>query len=149
MIYSPTAIARQFQYVREIQPNKGMRVNAIQTWCGGISGDSWCAFFATMVLDIAFQGKSPVTRAGSCNDIYNSAKARGWITETPNVDDLFLYINHNGIAHHIGIVTDVYKEVVTGIAGNTSKDGKSVNGDGVYEHVISMVRTVFINYPKS
>jgi hypothetical protein len=35
---------------------------------------------------------------------------------------------------------------LTGIAGNTSEDGKSSNGTGVFEHGINA--RVFIHYPR-
>lgn len=66
MKYSPTDIARQFLYVREAGANAGQKVEAIQKWCGGQAGESWCAYFATMVLDICFQGNAPLIRQGSC-----------------------------------------------------------------------------------
>lgn len=55
---------------------------------------------------------------------------------------LYLYVNANDHAHHIGFVTST--NPLTGIAGNTSADGTSSNGDGLYEHAI--VAHVFVNY---
>jgi len=146
MKYSPTDIARQFLFVREIPQNKGQRVEAIQKWSGGSSGDSWCAEFTTMVLDICFQGNAPIPRLQACQDVYDLAKENKWLVENPMKDDLFLYVNENDHAHHIGIITDEYQ---MGIAGNTSADGKSSNGDRVAEHEISNPNFVkYIRYPK-
>ncbi len=94
MIYSPSVIARQFGYVRESTvQNRGLRVEAIQHWSAGQFGDSWCCEFATLVLDICFQGRSPIPRGGLCQDVYDLAKKNGWVTSAPVLDDLFLYVN--------------------------------------------------------
>lgn len=153
MIYSPSTVARFFKFVRETagKQNMGNRVQAIIQWCGGVAGQSYCCYFATMILDICFQGNSPIPRLGSCQDVYDLAKKNGWVTDTPSVDDLFLYVDENGHAHHIGIVTVVIKTSGKltrndGIAGNTSEDGKSSNGTGVFEHEV--FTKVFIAYPR-
>lgn len=144
---SIVAIARLFLHVREAGgQNCGQRVEAIQRWSGGVKGQSWCAYYATMVLDLAFGGNSPIPRLGACEDIYDLAKAKGWVTETPATGDLFLYVDGSDHAHHVGFVVGVSFAEVDGIAGNTSKDGISNNGDGVYEHAIRT--SVFIAYPR-
>lgn len=143
--YSATEIARQFLFVREVPQNKGQRVEAIQKWGGGVPGDSWCAWFATMVLDICFQGNSPIPRLGAVQSIYDLAKKNGWMVSTPVNNDLFIYVNDVDHAHHIGFVTDPGQ----GIAANTSADGKSSNGDRVAEHAISAGPHIkYIHYPR-
>lgn len=145
MKYSATDIARQFLFVREASPNKGQRVESIQKWSGGLPGQSWCCYFITMVLDICFEGLSPIPRQGSCQAVYDLAKRKGWLTDSPQKDDIYLYVNDAGIAHHIGFITDGNN----GIAGNTSADGKSSNGTGVFEHEISAnpPHVKYIRYP--
>lgn len=149
MKYSPTEVARQFLFVRESSTqNTGNRVEAIQKWCGGLKGESYCAYFDTMVLDICFQGNSPIPRLGSCQAIYGLAKEKGWLTDKPVKDDLFLYVDDNDHAHHTGIGTvDGGK---TGIAGNTSEDGTSSNGTGIFEHdlTINPKRIKWVHYPR-
>lgn len=142
------AIARLFRHVREAGRNSGLRVEGIQKWCGGVKGQAWCCYYATMVLDLAYGGESPIPRLGACQDVYELAKAKGWVTNTPATGDLFLYVNSQDHAHHIGIVTgvDPLALTVSGIAGNTSNDGLSSNGDGVYERVVPA--KVFIGYPR-
>lgn len=138
-------IARQFLFVREAQTagqNRGQRVEAIQRWCGGQPGDSWCAQFATMVLDIAYQGRSVIGRASSCADIHQFALRHRMVSTSPQPGMLFLYVNAEGRAHHVGIVTSI--NPLIGIAGNTSEDGSSSNGDRVAEHAISA--RVFVDY---
>lgn len=148
MKYSPTDIARQFLYVREAGANTGNKVEAIQKWCGGLKGESWCCYFVTMVLDICFQGVSPIPRVGACQTVYDLAKKMGWLTTTPVKDDVGLYVDGNDHAHHIFIVT---KDGGTpGIAGNTSEDGTSSNGDRVAEHELSTnpAKVKYVHYPR-
>lgn len=144
MRYAPVDIARQFLFLREVGANHGQRIEAVQHWSAGQFGDSYCCEFATMVLDICFQGLSPVPRLQACQDVYDLAKRHGWVTNTPSVGDLFLYVDANDHAHHIGIVSAVTP--LTGIAGNTSPDGTSSDGTGVFEHGISA--RIFVAYPR-
>ncbi len=148
MNYSPVDIARQYLFVREAGPNTGLRVEAIQHWSNGSTGDSWCCEFVTMVLDICFQGDAPVPRLGACQDVYDMAKQKGWLTDSPLAGDLYLFVNGDDHAHHIGIVTADGAE--TGIAGNTSADGTSSNGDRVAEHQISTnpATVKYVQYPR-
>ncbi len=144
--YEPAAIARQFDFVREAGQNKGLRVEAIQHWSSGQPGDSWCMEFATMVLDVCFQGNAPIPRQGSCEAVHQLAKTAEWIADKPSVNDLVLSINAQGLAHHVGIVSKV--DPLMSIAGNTSEDGTSSNGDRVAEHVIDPANKIFVHYPR-
>lgn len=142
-------IARLFLLVREAGPNNGQRVNGIQMWSGGKDalGSSWCAWFVTMVMDLFFQGKSPIPRQGGVQAIRTLASQQGWIADTPSVGDLYIYVDTNDHGHHIGFVTSV--DPLEGIAGNTSADGTSSNGDRVAEHGISAGHGTieFVHYP--
>jgi hypothetical protein len=67
------------------------------------------------------------------------------MTTQPEQDDIFIYVNDADHAHHIGFVS--FPGV--GIAGNTSADGSSSNGDRVAEHAISAGPHVkYIKYPR-
>lgn len=145
MKYQPVAIARQFLFVREAGKNIGQRVEAIQRWCGGDEGESWCCYFATMVLDICFEGKSPIPREGACQAVYDLAKQNGWVTQVPIPGDIVLHVDANDHAHHIGILTGL--SPLTSIAGNTDESGTSSNGDRVAEHAINPAGKVFVRYP--
>lgn len=147
-LYDPVAIARQFLYVREAGANTGQRVNGIQMWSGGQEalGTSWCAWFATFALDIAYGGTCPLPREGSCEAIHQLATVKGWIADEPEPGDLVLSINSAGVAHHIGIVSQV--SPLTSVAGNTSADGTSSNGDRVAEHVIDSQYKTFVRVPQ-
>jgi hypothetical protein len=148
MKYNPTYIARQYLFVREAGANTGQRVEAIQKWSGGSAGQSWCCYFATMVLDICFEGNSPIPRLGACQSVYDLAIKNNWVTKTPVNGDIFLYVDENNHAHHIGIITEDGGRV--GIAGNTSEDGTSSNGTGVFEHSISTnpTKVKYVHYPR-
>jgi hypothetical protein len=136
MNYSPTDIARQFLFVREADvQNTGLRVEAIQHWSSGNKGDSWCCEFVTMVLDICYQGAAPIPRLQACQDVYDLAQKNNWLTSSPVKDDIYIFVNSDDHAHHIGIITADGGAV--GIAGNTSADGTSSDGDRVAEHQIS------------
>lgn len=141
-------IARKLGFVREVGgPNRGVWVEAFQRMCNGRPGDSWCCYFVCFVLALAFGGytKSPIVKTGVCQEVYEQAKDEGWVRDKPvQLGDLFLYVNEAGHAHHIGFVTN--DNPLTGIAGNTSEDGKSDNGTGVFEHPVNA--TVFIHYPR-
>lgn len=119
-------------FVREEKENRGNRVEAIQKWCGGLPGQSWCCYLLTAVLDVLYQGKSPIPRLGACQDVYNIGKKNKWLVSSPLANDIFLYVDSNDHAHHIGVITIDGQYI--GIAGNTSPDGQSSNGTGVFEH---------------
>jgi hypothetical protein len=148
MKYNPVDISRQFLFVREAGANTGQRVEAIQKWNGGKSGESWCCYFATMVLDICFQGAAPIPRLGACQNVYDLAKKNNWLVTTPSAGDIFLYVDSNDHAHHIGIITVDGGGI--GIAGNTSEDGTSSNGDRVAEHSITTnpTKIKYVHYPR-
>lgn len=147
MKYDPVEEARRYLYIREAGPNRGLRVEAIQHWSGGSAGDSWCMEFVWMVLDICFQGKCPFDREQSCEALLKLAAAQGWLTRNPVPGDLILVINDQGLAHHVGIVT--LTSPLTSIAGNTSEDGRSANGDRVAEHPVLSTRNAFVHYPRT
>jgi hypothetical protein len=152
MKYDAVAEARKYLYVREAPSqgqNRGLRVEAIQKWSGGQSGDSWCLEFVWMVLDVCFQGTPPFDRLQACEALHQLAIAKGWITTTPTAGDLFLRVTPQGHAHHVGVITQLYPDRVRAIAGNTSEDGQSSNGDRVAEHELALdASLVFVAYPR-
>lgn len=140
---SLTAVARHFAFVRETQgPNRGAWVSFFQRFCGGKDGDNWCAQFVSVVLDIAYYGKSPLARTGSTSAMLDHATVKGFVVLSPRIDDLYFFVRADGTPHHVGIVTDLAP--LTGIAGNTSEDGLSSNGTGVFEHAIQTKGVVFV-----
>lgn len=144
-IYDPVTIARQFLFVREGGANKGQRVEGIQRWCGGQPGDSWCCDAATLVFDICYQGKSPIPRTGSCDVVLAVCQSSGWMVTDPQPGDLAFSMLGEHDAHHVAIVT--IASPLTAIAGNTSPDGTSSNGDGWYEHAILPTHKLFARIP--
>ena len=142
-------IARKFLFVREVGgQNKGRWVGAFQSLCDGRPGDSWCCYFVSVVLAIVFGGfmHSPIGCHGRVQDVYELAKREGWLTDVAAPGDLFLYVNAQDHAHHIGFVTYAGPFAIGGIAGNTSEDGLSDNGTGVFEHRV--YPQAFIHYPR-
>lgn len=144
---SLTVIARRLSFIRETEgPNKGYWVRFLQDFCDGVEGDSWCADFESFVEHVAYKGKAPTPRTGSTDVKLKFCVKQQWIVTEPQVDDIYFYYHPGGTAHHIGIVTRV--SPLTGIAGNTSEDGLSSNGDGVYEHRLTASRIAFARLPK-
>src|SRR3990167_6042373 len=148
-------LARQFRFVRELEGNRGQRVEAIQKWGGGKPGDSWCAFWVTMVLDLFYEGKSLLARTGSCDVILQHARHEKWIVETPEPGDLYLNVRNVIDAYHVGFCTSgFFDDPIKGrcfgqISGNTSEDGTSANGDRVSERPIKYdkAKHVFLRVP--
>lgn len=144
--------ARSFLHVREVGgQNRGVWVGMIQHYTGNGPGDSWCASLASLVMGLAFAGQSPLPRSASCDVHLEAARKEGWLTDTPSVGDVFLRMNSPTDAHHIGFVTRVDEDGTIGtIAGNTSEDGKSSNGDRVAEHdLLPAAGTIlYIAYPR-
>lgn len=143
-------IARLFLHVREAGQNKGLRVEAIQHWSAGSPGDSWCMEMLWMWLDLAYKGKSPIDRMQSVEVFHQTAHDKGWILTDSDIvqpGDIAISIDpvtHKG--HHIALVTSI--EPLQAIAGNTSEDGTSSNGTGVFEHTITTTNKVFARLPE-
>jgi hypothetical protein len=146
---SLTAVARHFTFVRETQgANRGAWVQFFQRVAGGQPGDPWCCFFLCRVLDIAYFGHSPLIVTGSCAELLANVRAKGYDLKPSSAvqpDDIFFYLDANGQAHHVGIVTQV--NPMKGLAGNTSEDGLSSEGVGVFEHPIAAGRMAFARLP--
>jgi hypothetical protein len=143
--YEPAQIARQLRYLREIGVNQGLRVNGVQIWAGGQPGDSWCVEFVWLVLDICYQGQCPFDRVQSADALRLLAIKNGWVVTVPSVNDIVLSLRPDGTAHHAAIVTNV--SPLNAIAGNTSADGTSSNGDRVAEHWVSTAQKLYIHVP--
>lgn len=146
MAASLTVVARRFGFVREVGgANVGAWVTWFQRHAGGQAGESWCADFESMLEDIAF-GQHITPNTGSCQTKLDFARGKGWVVSAPAVDDLYFYVNDAGHAHHIGVVSQL--DPLIGIAGNTSEDGASDNGTGVFEHEINAAHCVFVRLPQ-
>lgn len=145
-VYRPSEIAQQFRFIREtLGSNRGVWVEAFQRIGDGKPGDSWCADFVSGVLWICYQGPFPIPRTSNCDVMWGIAQQ--YEVATPAPDDLFFRVKGSD-AHHVGIVTSAAP--LRGIAGNTSEDGKSSNGTGVFEHGLSTSpETHFVRLPLS
>lgn len=148
LLRDPVEKAREYVgWVVEVGgQNKGIRVGAIQLWGGGSSGDSWCVEFVVFILDNCYGGDLPIPRQGSAETLRQFCISKGWMVTDPQPGDLcFSVLNDH--AHHIGIVSKIGP--LTTIAGNTSKDGASSNGDGVYEHAVMPSDKQFARLPRT
>lgn len=146
-LYDPVAEARKYLFVREtLGPNRGVWVEAFQRIGDGKPGDSWCMDFVSFVLWVCYQGPAPLPRTGSCDVAW--AIAKDYEVHVPVAGDVFFRVRPDGDAHHVGIITGTGP--LTAIAGNTSEDGKSSNGTGVFEHpLIVNAETRFARLPIS
>ncbi len=68
------------------------------------------------------------------------------MTTIPIPGDIVLSLNPDGTAHHVGIIANV--SPLSSIAGNTSEDGSSSNGDRVAEHWISTALKLYVDVPR-
>lgn len=137
MKFSPVDVLRQFLFVRETQgPNRGVWVNLFLQYTDTPSGSSWCAAFLCFCLSICYQGLSPLSKSASTDVLLAQCRTKGWIVTVPQAGDLYFFVNTPTDAHHCGVVCNTAP--LTGIAGNTSVDGHSSNGDRVAEHVIGV-----------
>lgn len=132
-------IFRLFLFVREHGgQNRGVWVEAIQRIGDGKPGDSWCCDLVSLVLGLHYGGESPVVRTGNCDVLLADCVAKGLIVDEPAVGDLMFSLNSPTDAHHVSMVTAVEYategRLVGTIAGNTSSDGISSNGDRCAEH---------------
>lgn len=161
LMFDPVLIMRMHLHVREAQSlgqNKGARVEGIQRWALGAPGDSWCCELAIgKALDMAFQGQSPFTRSTEVNastvEALKFATAQNWVVPLSQAvpGDLVFHVHPDGTPHHVGILVEVVsvadRQIIT-IAGNTSEDGVSSNGDRVAERQMSADGKVFVQYPR-
>lgn len=147
-------LARRYLFVREVGgQNKGVWVQLFQQYTDTHIGDSWCASYVSYILGLACAGYSnaPLPRTASCDVLLEYAKSEGICSDLPHVGDVFLLLNSSTDAHHTGFVSVVKSpSLITTIAGNTSPDGKSSNGNGCYEHDLAVTTgtILFVRYPR-
>ena len=143
-------VARRFSFVREVGgANRGRWVQFIQRFTGNKPGESWCASFVSLVLNIVYFGNSPLKKSASCDVLLQQCREQGLIIPEPEPGCLVFSMASPNDAHHIAICTgaDSNHPNLDAIAGNTSRDGKSNNGDGVYEHDVTRDGKVFARMP--
>ena len=135
------ATARKYLYVRETAPNSGPHIDEWLAAVGCKSGDSWCAAYAcAMVRETNPRFKFHP----SASALHLLANNPNLITFDPRPGDLVVYDHGHGVGH-VAILTatttvDGRLAYATTIAGNTSADGKSRNGDRVAEHDADLER---------
>lgn len=133
------ATARKYLGVKETGPNSGPHIDEWLAALGLTTGFSWCAAFVCGVVMEVDPG-TPLNRSASC--LHLLALNGGLKITDPESGDIIIHDHGHGLGH-AGIVTSTVRlnGTLTGlasIAGNTSPDGLSRNGDGVYEHAVSL-----------
>lgn len=119
--------------------NAGERVEAVQRWCGGKKGDSWCAELVYFIGSIvcALLGKEwPLPRTASCEELRKFAEEKGILHATEVQGDVYVLLDANGRAHHTGWVIEPGPLSFVERSGNTSDPSQppSREGLGFYEH---------------
>jgi hypothetical protein len=139
------ATARKYLYVRETAGPNMDGGGPIDKWLAAVGcapGASWCAAAACGWVHETAQGLNVTV------NWHNSASALALISRNPSfvVKDptpgAFIVWDHGHGLGHIALLTDVVSvNGVPGglmaIAGNTSPDGKSREGTGVFEHDVT------------
>jgi hypothetical protein len=125
--------ARSYQHVVEdpLGSNSGPLIDHWQAFVGAHPGDPWCAGFACSVVHEArlLERMGPLEFKRSSGALRLLAINSALVTTDPQPGDLIIW-NHGNGKGHVSIKTGD----ATHIAGNTSPDGKSRQGTGVYEH---------------
>lgn len=128
-------IARLFLHVRESTKhlNDGPWVEAMLRFLGLPPGNPWCACYVCVVEDLFTCGNPRFPKSASCETIHQWAKKHNKIVKEPRAGDLFLVLNAEGRAHHVGLCADAATNgKVPTVEGNTNVDG-SRDGYGVFE----------------
>ena len=138
----------------------------IDTWCKKLNcptGIFWCGIFVSNVLMEAYNlaDKSSLRKslgyespfyADAADDWYKQAGKIGKCQNDPQAGDLFVILDQNGKAEHIGFCASSIVSVdgtfgVHTIEGNTNSGG-SRNGDGVYRRFRPVSKSIrFITLP--
>lgn len=104
--------------------NKGPYVERVLRLVGLEPGNPWCAAEVANAGVNALGDRWPVPRTGGCQLIYEWAKKKGIVHETPARGDIFLVWHPElGRFAHTGLVAAIGAGTVTTHEGNTSGAG--------------------------
>jgi hypothetical protein len=133
--------------------NRGDQVEFFLSIVGRPAGDPWCAAFvstcwvkgwaellglpadrASLRSYVPRFSKEVLRISASCEELARAAKDAGMLlprdaTAAPGDAALFDFA-HQGVPHHVGIVTGVYRGSIATIEGNTSRGGGGSQADG-------------------
>lgn len=162
-------MAAQYLGAQETEgPNNGPVLAAIRDAMlyPGAPPCSWCALFVSWVLCRCYAPADLSKKAyrgwlrnalgfdndwipESCQAWWEGSMRQRLIMDHPQPGDLFILLNSERHAHHMGIVEHGLPEnEFQSIEGNTNAGG-SVNGDGVYRRTrTASERTVFVRLPE-
>jgi hypothetical protein len=142
------ATARKYRNARESAgPNtdNGGFIDQCLAAIGGHPGQSWCAAaVSAFVKETAEQMGIKVNFHPSLSALRMLSKNPDLVVTDPQPGDIVIWdhtVDPAKPAGHVGILTDVVRvdgqvAGMEAIAGNTSPDGKSREGTGVFEHAV-------------
>jgi len=114
-----------------------------ELWGDNLQGQPWCAMFVSVVL-YSGCGKELVPHFAYCPYGVNWFKQQGsWHTSGPKRGDVIFFMDSNGVACHVGLVTDANGSTITTIEGNTSSAAGVVANGGCVRK-----KTYDINYSR-
>lgn len=125
-------VAADYDFVRE-EPygsNAGRWVEAMQRVANGEKSDPWCAAYVSFVLGVAYKGRSPLPYTESCDEMLRAGIRWEWISDRPQVGDVFLVMRNPTDAIHTGFVTSVGGNFFGTIEGNASNPDQPATREG-------------------
>lgn len=125
--------AKSQLFAREIGANAGQVVEAYQKVTGNKPPDSWCASFVAWCGTSALLKDWPLKVTASCQQLYEAAKEKKLVRDTPARGDVFVQW-HSELQRyaHTGFVTEVDGLAFKTLEGNTNPNGGR-EGYGVFE----------------
>lgn len=103
----------------------------------GLNGCAWCVMFVYWCFK---QAGFNLKKTASCTQLTNAYKAAGqWVTKDFKPGDIVMYdfSGKKKITEHCGIVTEVGKDYIVAVEGNTSASDNA-NGGSVMERKRSL-----------
>lgn len=116
--------AKSQLYVREIGPNAGQPIEEYQRVCGARKGDPWCACAVSWCGKSALEEDWPLIVTAGCQALYEDAKKKGFLVDTPRRGDVFVMWHASlGRYAHTGFVEAAVGKSVVTLEGNTNPNG--------------------------
>lgn len=136
------ATARSYLWVREKGPNTGPKIDDWLAALGLPPGNAWCAAAAcAWALEAAAATGTGIAFRRSARALGLLEKNPGLVVAAPAPGDLVVWDHGQGLGH-VAVLTAVVSvggavAALAAVAGNTSADGHSRNGDRVAEHAVA------------
>lgn len=103
----------------------------------GLNGVAWCVQFVWFIFS---EAGFNLKKTASCTQLTNAYKAAGqWVTKDFKPGDIVMYdfSGKKKITEHCGIITEVGKDYIVAVEGNTSASDNA-NGGSVMERKRSL-----------